>query len=121
METAAHNLEALGVDPSKVPAITRDLVRQAKLDPDLLIACAERLGVDIVHSLVLRDSIWDMLAAQRARSLEIGLLSGGYGRKSLNAQGPFGSMRIQLIRYATWMRWWPEASAAARAMPASLC
>lgn len=104
-----------------MPAITRDLVRQAKLDPDLLIACAERLGVDIVHSLVLGDSIWDMLAAQRARSLEIGLLSDGYGRKSLNAQGPFGSMRIQLIRYATWMRWWPEASAAARAMPASLC
>ena len=30
METAGHNLEALGVDPSKVPVVTRDQVRQAR-------------------------------------------------------------------------------------------
>ena len=89
MATAAHNIEALGVDPSKVPVITRDQVRHAKPDPDLFLAAAEKLGVDIQHSLVIGDSIWDMLAAQRARALGVGLLSGGYGEDELSRSGAF--------------------------------
>jgi HAD superfamily hydrolase (TIGR01509 family) len=89
MQTAAHNLEALGVDPAMVPVITRDDVRHAKPDPDLFLAAAERLGVDIQHALVLGDSIWDMLAAQRCRALGVGLLSGGYGQEELERAGAF--------------------------------
>jgi HAD superfamily hydrolase (TIGR01549 family) len=89
METAAHNLAALGVDPAKVPVVTRDQVRHAKPDPDLFLAAAERLGVDIHHALVVGDSIWDMLAAQRARALGVGLLSGGYGQDELERAGAF--------------------------------
>lgn len=89
METAAHNLDVLGVDPAKVPVITRDLVRHAKPDPDLFLAAADALGVDIHQSLVLGDSIWDMLAAQRARALGVGLLSGGYGQEELERSGAF--------------------------------
>lgn len=89
MVTAAHNLHALGVDPAQVPVITRDLVRHAKPDPDLFIAAADRLGVDITRSLVIGDSIWDMLAAQRARALGVGLLSGGYGQEELERSGAF--------------------------------
>ena len=89
METAAHNLKALGVDPERVPVVTRDQVRYAKPDPDLFLAAAERLGVDISQSLVIGDSIWDMLAAQRARALGVGLLSGGYGAEELQKAGAF--------------------------------
>ncbi|RDS84019.1 HAD family hydrolase [Dyella psychrodurans] len=89
MQTAAHNLAALGVDPDKVPVVTRDMVRHAKPDPDLFLAAAERLGVDIHQALVVGDSIWDMLAAQRARALGIGLLSGGYGQDELQRSGAF--------------------------------
>ena len=89
METAIHNLEALGVDPAQVPVVTRDQVRHAKPDPDLFIAAAERLGMDIQRSLVIGDSVWDMLAAQRARTLGVGLLSGGYGRDELQQAGAF--------------------------------
>jgi HAD superfamily hydrolase (TIGR01509 family) len=89
MQTAAHNLEALGVDPSKVPVVTRDQVRHAKPDPDLFLAAAERLGVDIHQSLVIGDSVWDMLAAQRARALGVGVLSGGYGQAELQQSGAF--------------------------------
>ncbi len=89
METAVHNLEALGVDPAKVPVVTRDQVRHAKPDPDLFIAAAERLGVDIRQSLVIGDSVWDMLAAQRARALGVGFLSGGYGEAELQQAGAF--------------------------------
>lgn len=69
--------------------ITRDLVRHAKPDPDLFIAAADKLGIDIMQSLVVGDSIWDMLAAQRARALGIGLLSGGYGQEELERAGAF--------------------------------
>ena len=89
METAQHNLTALGVDPNKVPVVTRDQVKYAKPDPDLFLTAAERLGVDIHHSLVLGDSIWDMIAAQRARGLGVGLLSGGYGEEELARAGAF--------------------------------
>jgi HAD superfamily hydrolase (TIGR01509 family) len=89
MQTAAPNLEALGVDPSKIPVVTRDQVRHAKPDPDLFLAAAARLGVDIHHSLVIGDSVWDMLAAQRARALGVGLLSGGYGMAELQQSGAF--------------------------------
>ena len=47
------------------------------------------LGVDIRNSLVLGDSIWDMIAAQRARGLGVGLLSGGYGEEELARAGAF--------------------------------
>ncbi|HET7266613.1 MAG TPA: HAD family hydrolase [Oleiagrimonas sp.] len=89
METASHNLKALGVDPERVPVVTRDQVRYAKPDPDLFLAAADRLGVDMDRALVIGDSIWDMLAAQRARSLGVGLLSGGYGQEELQAAGAF--------------------------------
>ncbi|HET6588176.1 MAG TPA: HAD family hydrolase [Oleiagrimonas sp.] len=89
METAATNLRALGVDPERVPVVTRDQVRYAKPDPDLFLAAAERLGVDISRSLVIGDSIWDMLAAQRARTLGVGLLSGGYSAEELQKAGAF--------------------------------
>ena len=89
METAAPNIAALGVDPAQVPVVTRDQVRYAKPDPDLFLAAADRLGADIAHSLVIGDSIWDMLAAQRARALGVGLLSGGYGQEELERAGAF--------------------------------
>jgi len=45
--------------------------------------------MDIREAVVLGDSIWDMLAAQRARSLGIGLLSGGYGENELERAGAY--------------------------------
>jgi phosphoglycolate phosphatase-like HAD superfamily hydrolase len=33
--------------------------------------------------------IWDLLAAQRAGALGIGLLSGGYGREELERSGAY--------------------------------
>ncbi len=89
METASRNLAALGIDPERVPVVTRDQVRRAKPDPDLFLAAAERLGVEIGHALVIGDSIWDMLAAQRGRTLGVGLLSGGYGAEELQKAGAF--------------------------------
>jgi len=89
IETAGPVLETLGVDLTRTPIVTRDLVRYAKPDPDLFIAAAERLGVDIEGASVVGDSVWDMLAARRARALGIGLLSGGYGMDELERAGAY--------------------------------
>ncbi|APF39301.1 HAD family hydrolase [Chelatococcus daeguensis] len=89
METAALNIEALGVDPAKVPVVTRDQVKYAKPDPDLFVAAAGRLGAPIETAVVVGDAIWDMLAATRCRALGVGLLSGGYGPDELRQAGAF--------------------------------
>jgi HAD superfamily hydrolase (TIGR01509 family) len=89
MEVARPMLDLLGVDPSRVPVVTRDQVQYAKPDPDLFLAAAERLGIPIETASVVGDSVWDMLAAQRARALGIGLLSGGYGLEELERAGAY--------------------------------
>ncbi|HEY8445677.1 MAG TPA: HAD family hydrolase [Thermomicrobiales bacterium] len=87
-EVARPVLDSLAVPPS-VPVVTRDDVAHAKPDPDLFIAAAKRLGVDITDAVVVGDSVWDLLAARRARALGIGLLSGGYGRAELEVAGAY--------------------------------
>src|SRR5690242_6582084 len=89
METARPVLETLGVDFDRVPIVTRDEVRYAKPDPDLFIAAARKLGVGIETSTVVGDSVWDVLAARRARALGIGLLSGGYASEELERAGSY--------------------------------
>ncbi len=89
METAGPVLETLGVDLNRTAVVTRDQVRFAKPDPDLFLAAAERLDVDVGAASVVGDAVWDMLAARRARSLGIGLLSGGYGMEELERAGAY--------------------------------
>jgi phosphoglycolate phosphatase-like HAD superfamily hydrolase len=69
--------------------VTRDQVEHAKPDPDLFLAAADRLGADISNAVVVGDSIWDLLAARRARALGVGLLSGGYGEEELERAGAY--------------------------------
>ncbi len=87
VKTASATIDLLGVPVPVV--ITRDDVQHAKPDPDLFLAAAERLGVEITHSIVVGDSVWDLLAAQRARALGVGVLSGGYGREELQQAGAY--------------------------------
>ena len=87
METAALNLQALGVDPETATVVTRDQVKYAKPDPDLFITAAERLDVPVETSVIVGDSVWDVLAATRCRALGVGLLSGGYGSDELRQAG----------------------------------
>ena len=87
-ETAGHALGLLGL-PAGAPMITRDLVRHAKPDPDLFLAAAALLEVEPRHAMVVGDSVWDLLAARRAGSLGVGLLSGGYGREELERAGAY--------------------------------
>jgi HAD superfamily hydrolase (TIGR01509 family) len=87
MDVARYNLDLLGIDPQHTPVVTRNDVKRAKPDPDLFLAAAERLHIDITSAVIVGDSIWDMLAARRARGLGVGVLSGGYGQDELERAG----------------------------------
>ena len=82
------SLEALGVAP-EVTVVERGDVRRAKPEPDLFLACAERIGVEPRECYVVGDAVWDLLAARRAGMLSVGLLSGGYGEGELVQAGAF--------------------------------
>jgi HAD superfamily hydrolase (TIGR01509 family) len=88
LESAHPALQVLGIGAA-APVITRDQVSHAKPDPDLFLAAAARLGADISDSVVVGDSVWDLLAARRARALGVGLLSGGYGQFELEQAGAY--------------------------------
>jgi HAD superfamily hydrolase (TIGR01509 family) len=86
--TAGHALAMLGL-PADAPMVTRDMVAHAKPDPDLFLAAAALLGVDPHNAFVVGDSVWDLLAARRAGSIGVGLMSGGYGREELERAGAY--------------------------------
>lgn len=82
------SLAALGVPPDTVVVERGDVLR-AKPEPDLFLACQERLGVAIGDCYVVGDAVWDLLAARRAGMVSVGLLSGGYGEDELESAGAF--------------------------------
>ncbi|MGZ4590684.1 MAG: HAD family hydrolase [Actinomycetes bacterium] len=86
--TARPALALLGL-PESTPMITRDQVQRAKPDPDLFLAAADLLDVDVAATMIVGDSTWDMLAARRAGGLGVGLLTGGYGREELERASAF--------------------------------
>jgi HAD superfamily hydrolase (TIGR01509 family) len=82
------SLAALGLGPETV-AVPRGEVARAKPEPDLFLACQQRLGVEVRDCYVVGDAVWDLLAARRAGMFSIGLLSGGYGEDELTRAGAF--------------------------------
>jgi HAD superfamily hydrolase (TIGR01509 family) len=82
------SLDVLDIGEGTV-VIERGAVARAKPEPDLFLACQQRLGVSAGDCYVIGDAVWDLLAARRAGMLSIGLLSGGYGEDELSRAGAF--------------------------------
>jgi HAD superfamily hydrolase (TIGR01549 family) len=75
--------------PGDVPVISKKDASTPKPDPTLFLKAAEKLNSRSEDTLVVGDSVWDMLAARRAHFLGIGLLTGGYGESEMTAAGAF--------------------------------
>jgi len=86
-QNARPMLKLLGREDEKI--ITRDDVKRAKPDPDLFLTAAKVLRAKDVDTMVVGDSVWDMLAARRANFLGVGVLSGGYGQQELEQAGAY--------------------------------
>jgi len=84
--SARRTLAKLGFTSLEV-AVTRDDVERAKPDPDLFLAAARRLRVPVTGSMVVGDSVWDIVAARRAGAFGVGLLTGGTSREELEKAG----------------------------------
>jgi HAD superfamily hydrolase (TIGR01509 family) len=76
----------LGAD---ITVVTSDEVEHAKPEPDLFLVAAEKLKVKMEDCIVVGDSVWDLLGAQRARALGVGLLCGGSGQRELEGAGAY--------------------------------
>ena len=85
-------LSILGL-PADLVIVSRGDVLRAKPEPDLFLACQERMGVQREDVCVVGDAVWDLLAARRAGMLSVGLLSGGYGTDELVQAGAFRDYR----------------------------
>ncbi len=72
-----------------VPVIFKSDAPLPKPDPGLLLAAAAKLPNSSEDTLVVGDSVWDMLASRRAHFLGIGLLTGGYAESELTAAGAY--------------------------------
>jgi HAD superfamily hydrolase (TIGR01549 family) len=83
-----RSLELLLIPPETVVVERGDVLR-AKPEPDLFLACQERMGVHVRDCFVIGDAVWDLLAARRAGMLSVGVLSGGYGEEELIRAGAF--------------------------------
>ena len=75
--------------PRGVPILTGDDAEKAKPSPDIFMAAAQRLKIDLRECIVVGDSVWDVLAAGRKGALGVGMLSGGYGEEELHRAGAF--------------------------------
>jgi HAD superfamily hydrolase (TIGR01509 family) len=82
------SLHALGVG-SETVVVERGHVARAKPEPDLFLACQERLGIPADQCYVVGDAVWDLLAGRRAGMLSVGVLTGGYGEDELIRAGAF--------------------------------
>lgn len=82
------SLDALHVRDETV-IVQRGDVMRAKPEPDLFLACQQRMGIRPEDCYVVGDAVWDLLAARRAGMLSIGLLTGGYGEDELSKAGAF--------------------------------
>jgi HAD superfamily hydrolase (TIGR01509 family) len=88
-------LELLSL-PADAVVVTRDVVERAKPDPDLFVTAAQQLGVDVTAAVVVGDSVWDLLAAHRARARRRAALRRvrtGRARAGWRVSGVSGSRR----------------------------
>jgi HAD superfamily hydrolase (TIGR01549 family) len=93
-------IDLLGIDDG-VPVVYKEDAQNPKPDPELFLKAAQALGSASDETMVVGDSVWDMLAARRAHFLGIGLLTGGYAEAEMSAAGAFRVFRDpeQLCRH----------------------
>ncbi len=80
-------LDALGARDAVDTVVSSGDVKQAKPDPEIVHKALGESGTDPARAVMVGDTVWDVLAAQRAGLACIGLLSGGIGEEELRGAG----------------------------------
>jgi HAD superfamily hydrolase (TIGR01549 family) len=82
-EEVEHYLGLLGAED--LPRTTSADVEHTKPEPDLVVAALERIGGG--DAVMVGDSTWDCIAAERAGVRSVGVLTGGFSRGELKEAG----------------------------------
>lgn len=80
-------LAALGAGDAISAVVSSGDVQQAKPDPGMVRKALDESGADPGHAVMVGDTVWDVLAAERAGIPCIGLLSGGIADEQLRGAG----------------------------------
>ena len=76
-------LGVLDADPSIEAVTSAEDAETAKPDPTIIEKAVDKARVPVGSAVMVGDSVWDIVAAERAGVSSIGLLSGGFGRQEL--------------------------------------
>jgi phosphoglycolate phosphatase-like HAD superfamily hydrolase len=80
-------LDALGARDVLDTVVSSGDVDQAKPHPEIVQKALEESGTDPGRAVMVGDTVWDVLAAQRAGLPCVGLLSGGISEAELRGAG----------------------------------
>ena len=80
-------LDALGAREAVDTVVSSGDVKQAKPDPEIVRKALCESGTDPARAVMVGDTVWDVLAAQRAGLPCVGLLSGGISEEELRGAG----------------------------------
>jgi HAD superfamily hydrolase (TIGR01549 family) len=81
----AHAQEVLEAGPKVDTTTTSEDAGESKPHPELVEVALDR--VDAQHAVLIGDSVWDVRSAKSAGLAVIGVLSGGFCRDDLMAEG----------------------------------
>jgi phosphoglycolate phosphatase-like HAD superfamily hydrolase len=80
-------MDALGARDAVGTVVSSGDVKKAKPDPEIVRKALDESGTDPARAVMVGDTVWDVLAAQRAGLPCIGLLSGGISDAELRGAG----------------------------------
>ncbi len=80
-------LDALGARDSISVVVSSGDVPRAKPDPAIVLEALTRSGTSRDRAVMVGDTVWDVMAAERARVPCVGLLSGGISEAELSEAG----------------------------------
>ena len=87
-ETIAHYQKLLNIENLIDGATSTDDVAKSKPEPDIFQAALDKLGdISAEEVIVVGDSPYDAIAAEKASLRTIGVLSGGFEREILHKAG----------------------------------
>src|SRR5689334_2262358 len=86
-------LDALGAGSAVSAVVSSGDVDRAKPDPGILQKALDESGIDPGRAVMVGDTIWDVIAAERAGIQCIGLLCGGIAAEQLRDAGAAGVYR----------------------------
>jgi HAD superfamily hydrolase (TIGR01509 family) len=101
-EELDHYLELLDAKELVDLTTSKGDVEATKPAPDIFTAAVEKAGVRPEEALVVGDTPYDVLAANRAGVQAIGLLSGGFSEDDLRAAGALAVYKDAADLLAHW-------------------